>query len=73
MIPSNGAVTFFAIGGLPLNTEGELPVRVLSVVMILSLVADGKLYVIYSNCGGRGGNQNSAELAIIPLGSLQSE
>lgn|GEM_PF-429016 len=31
---------------------------------------DGKLFVAYSNSGGRGGNRNSAELAIIPLSSL---
>ncbi len=31
---------------------------------------DGKLYVGYSNAGGRGGNQNSAELAIIPISNL---
>ena len=31
---------------------------------------DGALYLIYSNCGGRGGNRNSAELAIIPLEAL---
>lgn len=31
----------------------------------------GKLYVGYSNDGGRGGNRNSAELAIIPIESLK--
>lgn len=31
---------------------------------------DGKLYVGYSNAGGRGGNHNSAELAVIPVASL---
>ena len=31
---------------------------------------DGKLYVIYSNDGGRGGNRNSCELAIVPIGKL---
>ena len=31
---------------------------------------DGKLYVGYSNNGGRRGNYNSAELAIIPLSAL---
>ena len=30
----------------------------------------GKLYVAYSNGGGRGGNRNSAELAVIPVSSL---
>jgi len=30
----------------------------------------GKLYVGYSNNGERNGNNNSAELAVIPLGSL---
>lgn len=30
----------------------------------------GKLYVGYSNSGGRPGNHNSAELAVIPLGAL---
>ena len=32
-----------------------------------------KLYVGYSNHGGRGKNKNSAELAVIPVASLQSE
>ncbi len=32
---------------------------------------DGLLYVGYSNSGGRGGNHNSAELAIIPVASLK--
>ena len=32
---------------------------------------EGKLYVIYSNDGGRGGNRNSAELAIVPVDRLQ--
>lgn len=32
----------------------------------------GKLYVIYSNCGGRGGNRNGAELAIIPVDALRN-
>lgn len=32
---------------------------------------DGKLYIGYSNDGGRGANLNSAELAIVPLDSLQ--
>ncbi len=31
---------------------------------------DGKLYIGYSNSGGRGGNNNSAELAIIPVAAL---
>ena len=31
---------------------------------------DGKLYVGYSNDGGRNGNHNSAELAVIPIKSL---
>lgn len=31
---------------------------------------DGKLYVGYSNSGGRGGNRNSAELAIFPVSAL---
>jgi hypothetical protein len=34
---------------------------------------DGKLYVIYSNDGSRGGNRNSAELAIIPVESIRAE
>jgi hypothetical protein len=34
---------------------------------------DGRLYVGYSNSGGRGGNHNSAELAIIPIGNLAVE
>ncbi len=38
-----------------------------------SVERDGKLYVVYSNCGGRGGNRNSAELAIIPVEALQIE
>lgn len=32
---------------------------------------NGKLYIGYSNDGGRGANRNSAELAIVPLDSLQ--
>lgn len=32
---------------------------------------EGKLYVGYSNNGGRKGNLNSAELAVIPLSSLE--
>jgi hypothetical protein len=32
---------------------------------------DGKLYVGYSNNGGRRANQNSAEMAVLPLESLQ--
>jgi hypothetical protein len=31
---------------------------------------DGGLYVGYSNSGGRGGNRNSGELAVIPLSAL---
>ena len=34
---------------------------------------DGKLYVVYSNDGSRGGNRNSAELAVIPLESLGAD
>jgi len=33
---------------------------------------DGKLYVVYSNSGSRGGNRNSAELAIIPITALST-
>lgn len=33
---------------------------------------DGKLYVGYSNNGGRRGNLNSAELAVIPIESLRT-
>lgn len=33
---------------------------------------DGNLYVGYSNSGGRGGNFNSAELAVIPITALAS-
>ena len=33
----------------------------------------GRLYVGYSNDGGRGGNHNSAELAIIPVAALRIE
>ena len=33
----------------------------------------GKLYVGYSNNGSRRGNDNSAELAVIPLGKLEVE
>lgn len=33
----------------------------------------GKLYVGYSNSGGRRGNHNSAELAVIPIESLKVE
>jgi hypothetical protein len=35
-----------------------------------SLEHNGKLYVAYSNGGGRSGNYNSIELAVIPLDSL---
>lgn len=38
-----------------------------------ALEHEGKLYVAYSNNGGRGGNHNSAELAVIPLGKLRVE
>ena len=31
---------------------------------------DGKLYVGFSNDGGRGANRNSGELAVFPVGSL---
>jgi len=31
---------------------------------------DGYLYVVYSNCGGRGGNRNSGEMAVIPISAL---
>jgi hypothetical protein len=34
---------------------------------------DGHLYVGFSNMGGRGGNENSAELAVIPIESLTLE
>ena len=34
---------------------------------------DGKLYVAYSNDGSRGANRNSAELAILPVRSLDAE
>jgi hypothetical protein len=34
---------------------------------------DGKLYVGYSNNGGRSGNHNSAELAVIPIAALKVE
>jgi hypothetical protein len=34
--------------------------------------ASGKLYVGYSNNGGRRGNLNSAELAVIPIESLMT-
>ena len=34
---------------------------------------DGKLYVGYSNSGGRSGNNNSAELAVIPIERLRIE
>lgn len=33
---------------------------------------EGKLYVGYSNSGGRGGNHNSGELAVIPLEALST-
>ncbi|MFN7565291.1 MAG: LamG-like jellyroll fold domain-containing protein [Prosthecobacter sp.] len=32
---------------------------------------DGKLYIGFSNSGGRGGNHNSAEMAVIPLEKLK--
>jgi hypothetical protein len=34
---------------------------------------DGALYVGFSNTGGRGGNDNSAELAVIPIKAMQVE
>ena len=34
---------------------------------------DGVLYVVYSNDGGRGGNRNSCELAIIPVERLRAD
>ena len=34
---------------------------------------DGKLYVVYSNDGSRGGNRNSAELAVIPVEALRPD
>lgn len=34
---------------------------------------NGKLYIAYSNNGGRGANQNSAELAIVPIESLRAD
>jgi hypothetical protein len=33
----------------------------------------GKLSVIYSNDGGRGGNRNSCEMAIIPINQLSAD
>ncbi|NQT12817.1 MAG: exo-alpha-sialidase, partial [Planctomycetes bacterium] len=32
---------------------------------------EGKLYVVYSNDGSRGGNRNSAEMAVIPVEALR--
>jgi hypothetical protein len=34
---------------------------------------DGKLYVVYSNDGARGGNRNSGELAVIPVKALRAD
>ena len=34
---------------------------------------DGRLYIGYSNGGGRRGNRNSAELAVIPVSSLATD
>lgn len=34
---------------------------------------EGKLYVGFSNCGGRDANLNSAELAIVPTASLKAD
>jgi hypothetical protein len=34
---------------------------------------DGKLYVVYSNDGARGGNRNSGELAVIPVEALRAD
>ena len=31
---------------------------------------EGRLYVVYSNDGGRGKNRNSAEMAVIPVRAL---
>lgn len=33
---------------------------------------EGYLYVVYSNCGGRGGNRNSGEMAVIPIQALSA-
>ena len=33
---------------------------------------EGHLYVVYSNCGGRGGNRNSGEMAVIPIQALSA-
>lgn len=44
---------------------------VLSLSYPCAIEHDGHLYVGYSNNGGRRGNLNSAELAIIPIASLQ--
>jgi hypothetical protein len=32
---------------------------------------EGKLYIGFSNSGGRGGNHNSAEMAVIPIEKLK--
>lgn len=32
---------------------------------------ENRLYVVYSNCGSRGGNRNSGEMAVIPLAALK--
>ncbi|QDT12881.1 exo-alpha-sialidase [Stieleria marina] len=46
--------------------------RQLSLSYACATEHDGKLYVGYSNNGGRRGNLNSAELAVIPIKSLRN-
>ncbi|EMB17844.1 cycloinulo-oligosaccharide fructanotransferase [Rhodopirellula europaea 6C] len=52
------------------NAAGESAAS-LSLSYPCALEHDGKLYVGYSNNGGRRANQNSAELAVLPIESLQ--
>ncbi|WDQ17259.1 LamG-like jellyroll fold domain-containing protein [Rhodopirellula sp. P2] len=52
------------------DAPGESAKR-LSLSYPCAMEHDGKLYVGYSNNGGRRANQNSAEMAVLPLESLQ--
>lgn len=62
-------VRLFRIRDAICDGRGEsLPLAALSYPYAVE--HNGMLYVGYSNDGGRGGNRNSAELAVIPITSL---
>jgi len=62
----------FAIRRSRLDEEPGESADKLSLSYPYALEHDGKLYVGYSNNGGRRGNLNSAELAVIPIESLSA-